>query len=182
MDTKKYIIIAVTALSFSSLFMHVASVDAQGLTDIMSEENVRERQYWYSSYTNPGTRLPNGQTVPSGSNTVVLPTSGAQSGSASVSVGMDFRDFVNFLLSSVITPLFSIFLGAAVVFFLWNMLQMVKNSTQEEERAKMKEQAIWGVVAIAVMISMWGLVNFFTGSLRLNNNPVNLDRFSQPIR
>ena len=80
---------------------------------------------------------------------------------------MDFEEFIDFIISSLITPLFSLFLAAAVVFFLWNIMGVIQKSAQPEELAKMKEKAIWGVVAIAVMVSMWGLVNFFTGSLKL---------------
>jgi len=95
---------------------------------------------------------------------------------------MDFKDFVKFLIDTLITPLFSIFLGAAVVFFLWNMMGVIQKNDQPEELAKMKEKAIWGIVAIAVMVSMWGLVNFFSGTLRLDsNNSLNLDRFDQTL-
>ncbi len=94
---------------------------------------------------------------------------------------MDFKGFVNYLISTLITPMFSIFLGAAAVFFLWNMMGVIRKNDQPEELAKMKEKAIWGIVAIAVMVSMWGLVNFFTGSLRLTDAPINLERFNQPL-
>jgi FtsH-binding integral membrane protein len=94
---------------------------------------------------------------------------------------MDFKGFVNFLISTLITPLFSLFLAAAVVFFLWNIMGVIKKGDQPEELAKMKEKAIWGVIAIAVMVSMWGLVNFFTGTFQLNNTPLNLDRFNQAL-
>lgn len=95
---------------------------------------------------------------------------------------MDFKGFINYLVGTLITPLFSIFLAAAVVFFLWNMMGVIQKSDQPEELAKMKEKAIWGVVAIAVMVSMWGLVNFFTGTFKLNTTQrVNLDRFNRPL-
>ena len=94
---------------------------------------------------------------------------------------MDFKEFVYFLTSTLITPLFSLFLGAAVVFFLWNMMGVIQKNDQPEELAKMKEKAIWGIIAIAVMVSMWGLVNFFAGSLRLTNTPLDLERFNQTL-
>lgn len=94
---------------------------------------------------------------------------------------MAFKDFVDFLIGTLITPLLSIFLGAAVVFFLWNMMGIIRKTDQPEELAKMKEKAIWGVIAIAVMVSMWGLVNFFTGSLNLNTTPIDLERFGEGL-
>lgn len=86
------------------------------------------------------------------------------------------------IIGSIIQPAVELMFAAAVVFFLWNMMGVIRKSDQPEELAKMKEKAIWGVVAIAVMVSMWGLVNFFTGSLNLNTTgQVNLDRFDQPL-
>lgn len=90
---------------------------------------------------------------------------------------MDFKEFVNYIISTLITPLFSIFLGAAVVFFLWNMMGVIQKSDQPEELAEMKKKAMWGIIAISVMVSMWGLVNFVTGSLKLNTNTIKLDQF-----
>lgn len=90
---------------------------------------------------------------------------------------MDFKEFVNYLISSLVAPLFSIFLGVAVVFFLWNMFGVIRNADQPEELAKMKKQAMWSIIAIAVMVSMWGLVNFVTGSLKLNDSTVQLNQF-----
>lgn len=92
---------------------------------------------------------------------------------------MDFKGFIDFLIGALIGPLFSLFLGAAVVFFLWNIMGIIRKSDQPEELAKMKERVIWGVVAIAVMVSVWGLVNFFTGSLKLDTTtPLDLNRFN----
>lgn len=81
---------------------------------------------------------------------------------------MDFKGFVDYLIHSFITPLFGILVGAAVVFFLWNIFGVIKNSDQPEELEKMKQKAVWGAVAIAVMVSMWGLVNFFTSTAKLD--------------
>lgn len=95
---------------------------------------------------------------------------------------MTFKEFIYFIISTTISPLLSLFLGAAVVFFLWNVFVGIKNSDNPDEVAKSKTNMVWGIVAIAVMVSMWGLVNFFTGSLRLQSStPVDVGRFSQPL-
>jgi hypothetical protein len=93
---------------------------------------------------------------------------------------MTFKDFVGFLIANLVKPLFALFLGAAVVFFLWNIFGVIKNSDNPEELATLKQKAVWGAVAIAVMVSMWGLVNFFTGSLRLNTGHVSLPQYNLP--
>lgn len=80
----------------------------------------------------------------------------------------DFKWLVGMVISNFIKPATWLIMSLAVVFFLWNMAMAVKNSDNSEELEKFKSKAVWGVVAIAAMISMWGLVNFVTGSLDLD--------------
>lgn len=80
----------------------------------------------------------------------------------------DFKEFVGFIISDFIKPATWLIMSLAVVFFLWNMAMAVKNSDNSEELEKFKSKAIWGIVAIAAMISMWGLVTFVTSSLDLD--------------
>jgi hypothetical protein len=86
--------------------------------------------------------------------------------------GMDFKGLITFLGTNFIVPASKLVLGAAVVFFLWNIFQVVKNAGDEKELQKFKQKAVWGIVGIAVMVSMWGLVNFLTSSANLDNTTV----------
>lgn len=81
---------------------------------------------------------------------------------------MDFKGFVTFLITSFITPATKLILALSVIFFLWNIMQVIRKSDQPDELAKFKSKAVWGVVAIAVSVSMWGLVNFLTRSASLD--------------
>lgn len=75
---------------------------------------------------------------------------------------MTLKDLINVTIVSFIKPITILMLSLAVVFFLWNIFQIIAHSGEAEERAKLKTQATWGIIAIAVMVSLWGLVNFFT--------------------
>lgn len=81
---------------------------------------------------------------------------------------MDFKELVDFMLTTLVRPAVDLILAAAVVFFLWNIMQVIRKSDQPDELEKFKSKAVWGIVAIAVMFSMWGLVNFLTSSARLS--------------
>lgn len=59
-------------------------------------------------------------------------------------------------------------LAAAVVYFLWNVFGYVMASGDPEKRAEKQSGIIYGVIGIAVMVSIWGLVNFFTSSAKLD--------------
>lgn len=62
-------------------------------------------------------------------------------------------------------------IAAAVVFFLWGILQFVMSAGDDEAREKGKSHIIWGIIGIAVMVSVWGLVNFLVSSAKLTTTP-----------
>lgn len=82
---------------------------------------------------------------------------------------MDFKGLVSFIINNFITPAITLLVGAAVVFFLWNIFNLIRKSDQPDEIAKLKSQASWGIIAITVMLSVWGLVNFVINSFSPNN-------------
>lgn len=62
------------------------------------------------------------------------------------------------LIKSVVPLLFSL----AVAGFIWGVVQYVLNADNEEKRKKGKSYMMWGIIALFVMISMWGLVGVLT--------------------
>jgi succinate dehydrogenase/fumarate reductase cytochrome b subunit len=58
-------------------------------------------------------------------------------------------------------------IALAVVWFIWNVIRYTM-SDNEESKEKARSQMIWGIVAIAVIVSVWGLVavlqNMFLGT------------------
>lgn len=72
------------------------------------------------------------------------------------------------IIEQLVQPAVELMFVAAVLFFLWNVFKLIKNADQEEERAKFKAQITWGLVAIAVMASVWGLVSVLLGSTGLD--------------
>lgn len=65
-------------------------------------------------------------------------------------------------------------ISLAVVYFLWNVFGFVMSAGDQEARAEKQKGIIYGVIGIAVMVSIWGLVTFLTQSARLDgvNTPV----------
>jgi uncharacterized membrane protein YidH (DUF202 family) len=48
-------------------------------------------------------------------------------------------------------------IALAIVWFIWNVIKYAM-STEEDGKDKAKSQMIWGIIAIAVIVSIWGLV------------------------
>lgn len=80
----------------------------------------------------------------------------------------DLSSGVSFL-KAAITTITQLILAVAVVFFMWNAFKYVKSGGDEEGKSEARGKMIYGVVGIAVMVSLWGLVNFLTGTAKLQN-------------
>lgn len=48
--------------------------------------------------------------------------------------------------------------GLSVVYFFWGTAQFVLNSGEEKTRAEGKNKMIWGVVALFVFVSIYGIL------------------------
>lgn len=72
---------------------------------------------------------------------------------------MDFAGFLKFITGTFIKPATVLILSGAVVFFLWNIAEGIRKGDSSDERSEMKTRALWGIIAIAVMVSLWGLVS-----------------------
>jgi succinate dehydrogenase hydrophobic anchor subunit len=53
-------------------------------------------------------------------------------------------------------------IALAVVWFIWNVVRYTM-STDEDAKEKARGQMIWGIIAIAVIVSIWGLVAVLQG-------------------
>jgi len=82
-------------------------------------------------------------------------------------LGQIFTNITSFILS----PLIGLFLTAAVVVFFWGMVKYIY-SLGEKEKVEGRWLMVWGVIALFVMVSVWGLVGVLTNTFGLNNTPV----------
>jgi hypothetical protein len=53
-----------------------------------------------------------------------------------------------------------ILIALAVIYFLFGVLKYVISGGDPEKRAEGRNIMIWGIIAIFVMVSVWGLVRF----------------------
>lgn len=71
-------------------------------------------------------------------------------------------------VSDIINMLVPIILALAIVFFLWGVLQYVTKAGEEKDAAR--DQMLWGIIAIAVMVSIWGLVGILRSTFNVTDN------------
>lgn len=65
------------------------------------------------------------------------------------------------LLAWAWIPLYLLLLAImalALVFFLWGVAIFILNAGNEEKRSEGRQKMFWGIIALAVMIAIWGIV------------------------
>lgn len=76
--------------------------------------------------------------------------------------------YVGCVINNSIIPLI---FTLAVAMFTWGAVKFfIINSGEEEKREQGKQFMIWAVIALAVMVSVWGLVRVVGGTFNLNTS------------
>jgi hypothetical protein len=60
-------------------------------------------------------------------------------------------------------------IGLALLAFFYGLLKFIFNGGDEEKRKESIQVMIYGVIALFVMVSVWGLVRFVGNSLGVND-------------
>jgi len=73
-------------------------------------------------------------------------------------VNAGYADSLIALANRWINTLTPLVIGAAMLFFLYGLMKFVLNSGNEDAKDEGKRIMIWGIIALFVMVSVWGLV------------------------
>ena len=91
--------------------------------------------------------------------------------------------YVNDLItesSSLLRGLVILLISLAVVWFIWNVIRYAM-SEDLEKKDTAKSQMIWGIIAIAVMVSIWGLVTILQGIFNVGGETAPVDDINSLI-
>ena len=91
---------------------------------------------------------------------LVTTTTAAGSGSAcTLPSPAAFQDYLGFGTCLINNSIIPFIFAVAIVMFIWGAVNFfIINADEEAKRAQGKQYMIWGIVALAVMLSVWGLV------------------------
>jgi len=70
-------------------------------------------------------------------------------------------------VGTLINTALPIVVGLALLGFFWGLAMFVFNANDPEKHAEGRNIMIWGVVALFVMVAVWGLVNFVGSALNI---------------
>ncbi|MFZ2072164.1 MAG: hypothetical protein WA101_01605 [Minisyncoccia bacterium] len=78
----------------------------------------------------------------------------------------DLLKYITCIISSSVVPLI---FALAIASFIWGVVQYVINNDDEAKKAKGRSFMIWGIIALTVMVSVWGLVKILGTTFGLEN-------------
>lgn len=68
-------------------------------------------------------------------------------------------DIMQRVIDGILQPLISLLMAAAVGYFLFGVMKFVKDQNSEDAQGEGKKHMLWGVIGLAVMVSVWGILN-----------------------
>ncbi len=82
----------------------------------------------------------------------------------------DITDLINFVSCTLADSVIPLLVGIAVVAFVYGIIKFFLNPDNEEKRKQGKSYMLWGIIALFVMVSFWGLVGILGGTFGGSNN------------
>ena len=67
-------------------------------------------------------------------------------------------DLILAFVQKAIKAVIPIMFGLAIIFFFWGLIEFIRASGDPKARAEGRGRMIYGVIAIAVMVALYGLV------------------------
>lgn len=79
-----------------------------------------------------------------------------------------FDHLLNYITCIISRSVIPLIFTLAIATFVYGVVQYVIGADEEKKRTEGKQLMIWGIIALAVMISVWGLVNIFTNTFNID--------------
>ena len=83
-------------------------------------------------------------------------------------------DVLNRIIQYIVNPLIYLLIAVAVIYFLWGVLKFVRNADNPELRPEGARHILWGVIGIAIMLTVFTFVSVIrntVGSNQYNATP-----------
>jgi len=81
----------------------------------------------------------------------------------------DITGIINWASCLIYKTVIPFLFALATVAFIWGIMQYYLNPDNEEKRKKGKNYIVGGLIALFVMVSIWGIVGILTGTFEFGN-------------
>lgn len=69
------------------------------------------------------------------------------------------------LNANILQPIIQILFAVAIGYFFYGVMKFVMNQDNDEAQEEGKKHMLWGIVGIAIMFSVYGILNFINSTV-----------------
>jgi hypothetical protein len=80
----------------------------------------------------------------------------------------DLTGILHFFTCLVTQSIIPLLITLAIAYFIYGVVKYMMNADDSAQREEGKNFMIWGIVALFVIVSIWGLVKLLTGTFGFN--------------
>jgi len=81
-----------------------------------------------------------------------------------------FQDLLCYITKIINNSVIPLIFALALVMFVWGVVQFVIKSDEETKKEKGKQFMLWGIIALTVMVSVWGLVEILGATFKVKTD------------
>jgi len=74
-------------------------------------------------------------------------------------------DIIQNVKDEILTPLVVLLFALATGYFLYGLMKFIQNQDNEIEQDEGKRHMVWGIVGIALMVGVYGILNLIKASV-----------------
>jgi len=72
---------------------------------------------------------------------------------------------LNKVIVIILNPVILLLFSLALIVFLWGVMQYVRKANDSKERETGGQHILWGVIGMAIMLSVYGIMNLIINTL-----------------
>ena len=72
-------------------------------------------------------------------------------------------------IGGIVALIIPIMFALAIIYFFWGLIKFIRSAGDPKAASEGKSIMIYGIIALAIMVSVYGLINWLTGTLALSN-------------
>lgn len=91
----------------------------------------------------------------------------------SIVFAKDALDIIS-IISGLIGLATPIVVALALLFFFYGLARYILNAADEEKKSEGRNIMIWGIIALFVMVSVWGLTSILGETFGITNRVINI--------
>jgi len=77
-----------------------------------------------------------------------------------------FGSVLNPIIANIVYPAIELLFGAAVIVFVWGILQFIIHGADPDARKRGKYTMLFGTLGLFIMVSAWGIIYLISNTIK----------------